>query len=128
MVIADYFKSIEHLLSNSKLIADKTIDLKEFSSEEGMVTGRLLFLGGYTLNFMEYILIGQQRPKYRFNLSDSKGKLIFRYDNAPHHKEIPTFPHHKHLGTQVKPSKEVGLEEVISDIEIMILTESNRQC
>lgn len=127
-MIADYFKSIEHLLSNSKLIADKTIDFKEFSSEEGMVTGRLLFLGGYTLNFMEYILIGQQRPKYRFNLSDSKGKLIYRYDNAPHHKEIPTFPHHKHLGTQVKPSKEVGLEEVISEIEIMILTESNRQC
>ncbi len=127
MVIADYFKSIEHLLSNSKLISDKTIDFKEFSSEEGMVTGRLLFLGGYTLNFMEYILVGKQRPKYRFNLSDSKGKLIYRYDNAPHHKEIPTFPHHKHLGTQVKPSEEVGLEEVISEIEIMILTESNRQ-
>ena len=126
-MIAHYFKSIEHLLINSKLIADKTIDFKEFSIDEGMVTGRLLFLGGYTLNFMEYILIGQQRPKYRFNLSDSKGKLIFRYDNAPHHKEIPTYPHHKHLGTQVKPSKEVGLEEVISEIEIMILTESNRQ-
>ncbi len=127
MVIAHYFKSIEHLLINSKLIADKTIDFKEFSIDEGMVTGRLLFLGGYTLNFMEYILIGQQRPKYRFNLSDSKGKLIFRYDNAPHHKEIPTYPHHKHLGTQVKPSKEVGLKEVISEIEIMILTESNRE-
>ncbi len=127
MVIAHYFKSIEHLLINSKLIADKTIDFKEFSIDEGMVTGRLLFLGGYTLNFMEYILIGQHRPKYRFNLSDSKGKLIFRYDNAPHHKEIPTYPHHKHLGTQVKPSKEVGLEEVISEIEIMILTESNRE-
>lgn len=126
-MIAHYFKSIEHLLINSKLIADKTIDFKEFSIDEGMVTGRLLFLGGYTLNFMEYILIGQQRPKYRFNLSDSKGKLIFRYDNAPHHKEIPTYPHHKHLGTQVKPSKEVGLKEVISEIEIMILTESNRE-
>ena len=52
MVISDYFKSIELLLSNSKLIADKTIDFKEFSSSEGMVTGRLLFLGGYSLNFM----------------------------------------------------------------------------
>ncbi len=77
---------MEHLLSNSKLIADKKIDFKEFG------TGRLLFLGGYTLSFMEYVLIGQQRLKYRFNLSDSKGKLIFRYDNAPHHKEIPTPP------------------------------------
>jgi hypothetical protein len=72
---------------------------------------------------MEYILIGQQRPKYSFNLSDSKSKLIYRYDNTPHHKEIPTFPHHKHPDTQVKLSEEVGLEEVISEIEIMILTE-----
>ena len=78
MVIAHYFESIEHLLSNSKLITDKKIDFKEFGNEEGMVTGRLLFLGGYTLSFMEYVLIGQQRPKYRFNLSDSKGKLIIR--------------------------------------------------
>jgi len=44
---------MEHLLSNSKLIADKKIDFKEFGSEEGMVTGRLLFSGGYTLSFME---------------------------------------------------------------------------
>ncbi|MCG7850476.1 MAG: DUF6516 family protein [ANME-2 cluster archaeon] len=125
MVISDYFKSIELLLSNSKLIADKTIDFKEFSSSEGMVTGRLLFLGGYSLNFMEYILIGKQRPKYRFNLSDSKGKLIFRYDNAPHHIEISTYPHHKHIGKQVKSSEEIRLAEVISEIEILILTEPN---
>ena len=126
-MITEYFKSIEHLLSNSKLIADKTIGFKEFSSNEGMVTGRLLFLGGYSFNFMEYIQIGKRRPKYRFNLSDSKGKLIFRYDNAPHHKEISTHPHHKHLGTQVKPSEEIGLAEVISEIEMMILTAPNSQ-
>lgn len=23
--------------------------------------------------------------------------LILRYDNAPHHPEVETFPHHKHL-------------------------------
>ena len=22
---------------------------------------------------------------------------MFRYDNAPHHRELPTFPHHKHV-------------------------------
>ena len=25
------------------------------------------------------------------------GHLILRYDNAPHHPEVGTFPHHKHL-------------------------------
>ncbi len=123
MVIADYFKTIEQFLVNSKLIVDKTVDFKEFSSDEGMVRGRLLFLGGYVLTFMEYIQMGKERPKYRFNLSDSKGDMIFRYDNAAHHKEITTFPHHKHVRTEVRPSKEVGLTGVVAEIETMILNE-----
>ncbi|MCZ7398935.1 MAG: DUF6516 family protein [Candidatus Methanoperedens sp.] len=85
--------------------------------------GRLLFLSGYVLTFMEYIQMGKERPKYRFNLSDSKGEVIFRYDNAAHHKEIITFPHHKHVRTEVKPSKEVGLADVVAEIENMILNE-----
>lgn len=121
MVVADYFKTIEQLLSDSKLIVDKAVDFKEFSSDEGMVRGRLLFLGGYVLTFMEYIQIGKERPKYRFNLTDGKGSMIFRYDNAAHHGDVPTFPHHKHTSTGVKPSRELGLAEVLSEIEGIIL-------
>jgi len=123
LVIADYFKTIDLLLSDSKLIVDKLVDFKEFSSDEGMVRGRLLFLGGYVLTFMEYIQIGKERPKYRFNLSDGKGNLIFRYDNAAHHKDVPTFPHHKHTGAEVKPSREIAFAEVLSEIESIVLTE-----
>ncbi len=123
MVISDYFKKIEQLLGNSRIIVDKAVDFKEFSSDEGMVRGRLLFLGGYVLTFMEYIQIGEERPKYRFNLSDSKNNVIFRYDNASHHRDVPTFPHHKHVRAKVIPSKEMGLAEVLSEIENMILNE-----
>jgi hypothetical protein len=123
LVVADYFRTIEQSLSNSKFIADRTVDFKEFSSNEGMVRGRLLFLGGYVLTFMEYIQVGKERPKYRFNLTDSKGNMIFRYDNAAHHRDVPTFPHHKHTSTEVKPSREVGFVEVLSEIENIILTE-----
>lgn len=98
MVISDYFKAVEQLLNNSKLITDKTIDFKEFSSEEGMIRGRLLFLGGYVLDFMEYVHIRIERLKYRFNLSDNKGNMIFRYDNAAHHKDIPTSQTHAYRG------------------------------
>jgi len=101
---------------------DKKLDFKEFSSEEGMVRGSLLFLGGYVLNFMEYIQIGKERPKYSFNFTDGKTVMIFRYDNAPHHREIPTFPHHKHFRSNIQPSKEIGLAEVLSEIEKIILT------
>jgi hypothetical protein len=121
-VIADYFGSIERLLNDSTLIVDKKLDFKEFSSEEGMVRGSLLFLGGYVLDFMEYIQIGKERPKYSFNFTDGKRVRIFRYDNAPHHRDIFTFPHHKHLGPGIQPSKEIGLAQVLSEIEKIILT------
>ncbi len=122
----DYFKSIEQLLNDSAFIVDKSLDFKEFSSEEGMVRGKLLFMGGYILNFMEYIQIRKEKPKYSFNFTDGKGNLIFRYDNAAHHRDIPTFPHHKHSGTVVQSSKEMTLAEVIFEIESMILANIKR--
>ena len=125
-MISDYFKSIEQLLNNSKLITDKTVDFKQFSNDEGMIRGQILFLGGCVLNFMEYICIGRDRPKYRFNLSNAKGSMIFRYDNAAHHEEIYTFPHHKHTLTEIKPSIEIGLAEVVSEIEMMILSDFDK--
>lgn len=74
-MIANYFGSIERLLNESTLIVEKKLDFKEFSSEEGMVRGSLLFLGGYVLNFMEYIPIGKERPKYSFNFTDGKSVM-----------------------------------------------------
>jgi len=33
---------------------------------------------------------------YSYYWFDATGDLIEGWDNAPHHKEIDTFPHHKH--------------------------------
>lgn len=43
-------------------------------------------------------------------------ELIFRYDNAHHHKNIKTYPHHKHDFDKVKESPEPDLEEVLLEI------------
>ncbi len=42
--------------------------------------------------------------------------MIFRYDNAPHHVEIATFPHHKHEVDDIKESLEPSLDEVLLEI------------
>jgi hypothetical protein len=36
-------------------------------------------------------------------------KQAFRYDNAKHHSEIKSFPHHKHVKSRVVPSAEKSL-------------------
>ena len=38
---------------------------------------------------------------YRYHYQNAKNQLIFRYDNTPHFPDLPSFPHHKHLPTQV---------------------------
>ncbi|GAB4496424.1 MAG: hypothetical protein OHK0052_06300 [Anaerolineales bacterium] len=44
---------------------------------------------------------------------------IFRYDNAPHHPEILTFPHHKHIGSseRLAPADQPNLGQVLAEIE-----------
>jgi len=118
-LIFEYFKEVELRLKNTEIIADKSIDLREFSSTEGMLRGRLLFLDGSMLEFMEY-LQEENRLKYRFHLMDKEGNMVFRYDNAPHHKDVSTFPHHKHLPGNVAESDDKGIMDVLDEIEILM--------
>ncbi len=87
-------------LKATEIINDKRVDFREFNPTEGMLRGRLLFMDGSVLEFMEY-LQEENRLKYRFHLMDKEGNIVFRYDNAPHHKDISSFPHHKHLPISV---------------------------
>ena len=38
--------------------------------------------------------------RYRHHWQSHDGQLIKRWDNAPHHPEIDTFPHHLHDGSE----------------------------
>lgn len=54
-MISDYFRKVELRIRDAKVIADKNVDFREFSSLEGMLIGRLLFVDGSLLEFMEYL-------------------------------------------------------------------------
>src|SRR4051794_4734093 len=41
---------------------------------------------------------------YAFHLQDAGGRCIARWDNAPHHRDLTTFPHHVHLGPGELPA------------------------
>jgi hypothetical protein len=51
------------------------------------------------------------------------GKLMVRWDNAPHHKNLKTYPHHKHT-SQLEESTEVNLEDIVNQIDKVLTTES----
>ena len=117
-MISDYFKEVELRIINAEIVADKKVNYSEFSPDEGMLRGRLLFVDGSTLEFMEY-LQRDRRLKYRFHLIDKNGGMVFRYDNAPHH-DNSTFPHHKHLAGSVLESEEKGIMDILNEVEHLI--------
>ena len=49
-------------------------------------------------------------------MMDENQAMIFRYDNAPHHAEVSTFPHHKHEGDDIKESPEIILYQALLEI------------
>jgi hypothetical protein len=80
--------------------------------------GRILFIDGSVLEFLDYIK-GDVRLKYRFHYMSDQSALVFRYDNAPNH-DVSTFPDHKHAPNEVITSSPRELLCVIDEIEKMM--------
>ena len=43
--------------------------------------------------------------------------VIIGWDNAPHHQNVSTFPHHKHIDDRIEESGERKMEEVLNFIK-----------
>ena len=78
-------------------------------------------INGWKLYVWEHAMPKIRRYAYHV----SKGsELIIRWDNAPHHRQIRTFPHHKHVKEAVLESKERMVEDILIELERMIKEES----
>ena len=63
---------------------------------------------------------GENERNYAFHWQDKEKNLIIRWDNAPHHKNIKTFPHHIHINNEILESKDFSLSQIIDYIEKQI--------
>jgi hypothetical protein len=85
-----------------------------------------LLKGNYILktvfwNFLEVITVSQNKlckKKYKYHLRNKFDEMIFRYDNAPHHANITTFPHHKHLKNDITESEEPDILLILAEIKM----------
>jgi hypothetical protein len=116
-MIASYFQDIEHLLQTFPTIQTYTLNQKIHSRSQGYISGTIIFKNSTRLDFMEvkHIEIAT-KLKYRYHYMDANQTMIFRYDNAPHHNEVSTHPHHKHTPTGVQESQEPTLDDILFEI------------
>jgi len=93
------------------------------SNQRGTIRGQLKFHNGSLLDFGEVIILRNKRIvklRYAYHYQNTSGEVIFRYDNAPHYPNLPTHPHHKHMGSAVEPTQAPDLSDVLREIEQLI--------
>lgn len=66
------------------------------------------------IEVFEFYFSGQL-IKYSYSLIKNKISIL-RYDNAPHHKNLNSFPHHKHIENEIRELTNPYLNEFLIEI------------
>ncbi len=116
-MIEKYFLQIDQILHEFPDIRALALKKKIYNTRQGYISGTIIFENGCKLDFAEVINTDvKPKIKYRYQYMNKLTEQIFRYDNAPHHFDIETFPHHKHENDGVKASYEPSLSDVLTEI------------
>jgi len=74
------------------------------------------FMDHSNLFIREYV--DETERRYSYHWQTQKKQLIRRWDNAPHHPQLETFPSHCHEGAHLASSKVISLEEVLEEVRV----------
>jgi len=116
-MIEDYFEFLKRVASKNPSVKKFRL-IKEFIGvNRGYIRFVIELIDGSELHVFEYVDSGMHKIDYSYHWQDKDKTLIKRWDNAPHHNEIETFPHHLHKGEEIEPSKEPTFLEILKKIE-----------
>lgn len=110
------------MISQCRIVASFSLDCDRRDAHEGFWRAEIILNDQSVLKVREFVSVEVEvdRDMYAYQYMSSLNKLIFRYDNTPHHQKlnIPTFPHHKHDGAEetVVSSAAPTLGEVLEEI------------
>lgn len=87
---------------------------------------KISFVDQSNLFIKDYLFMDCSR-KYSFHWQDKENELIIRWDNAPHHQGVKTFPYHKHVNDEnnICESSPVKLSDVLEYIRQKIFFRSD---
>jgi len=119
-MIHQYLARLQALLDSRQEIHVERFDARQLSALDGRIAGRLRFYDGSILKFREEFRVRNRKIVkviYAYHYQRADGSLVFRYDNAPHHPELPGFPYHVHIEDRVEPADPPDLQDVLQEID-----------
>lgn len=124
---ADYIDEIKSLLISAPFVVDVEILREEAIGNDGLYRLRAKLEDGSEVQMFERFELVEHGltlvGKYSFHWQQQNGTLLKRWDNAPHHPEIATFPDHVHDGREenVIPCAPMNGVRILKLIENMLL-------
>jgi hypothetical protein len=115
-MLTSYFDTIRQALILYELIDSFRIIRELSGNNDGFIRIKCSLADGSTLEFAEYVQLKAGSiylQTYSYHWQSCKGTLLKRWDNAPHHPEIATFPDHLHKGDVIADSKPMTLALVL---------------
>lgn len=122
--VADFDKA----LTSSPIILSS--DIRKHLGPNGVsvyLTGKIFFMDSSILELAIFAAESDHClaiDKYRLHYMNDKGQMLFRYDNAPHHPEVSSFPHHKHITGHVIPAGLPSMMDVLTEISALMVSKS----
>jgi hypothetical protein len=117
-VIDEHLDEIEKIIKGDPLVILSDFQRIYTSQNTAYIKAKVRFIDNSFLSIFHHVhdengLFGFD---YRYHYMDSKNTMIFRYDNAPHHPEVQSSPHHKHTSSGIKESEMPNIKDILSEI------------
>ena len=124
-VIQKFISEIEKTIGSSSIVLSSNIQ-KYFGPGEETVylKGRITIIDSSTLEIAIFVTESRGKlavDKYRLHYMNGAGQMLFRYDNAPHHPEIASHPHHKHTPDRISSSNMPSIKDILNEISAIIV-------
>ncbi|MCP4166924.1 MAG: hypothetical protein GY759_13685 [Chloroflexi bacterium] len=118
-----YLGRLQDTIVSRQEIEVEEMEILDRSDRPGQTSelyARLCFHDNSQLQIVEKLIVERYtiiKARYAYHYQKADGTLVFRYDNVPHHPEIKTYPHHKHIGEKIAATRPPDLSEVLREID-----------
>ncbi len=118
---SDYLAHVKALIVANPQVIHWTVVREEVQGDLGLLRYRLNLHDGGLLELFERFHVTEEAvhvTSYSLHWQDANGQVRKRWDNAAHHPEVATNPHHLHDGAEdnVLPHDPLDAEAVLAII------------
>lgn len=123
MILEQYMAAVKEKLAGSSIISTIEISDERIFRNRGYFRARLTLINSDFLEIAESFAIQDNQTltlDYRYQWMDSSKQMLRkRWDSVKHFPDLPNFPHHIHIGSEinVEPGKSRNILEFIDFME-----------